>query len=124
MTSTIKTNGLDFQAIALCFPMIHTIRGEYGAETVEVEHDQPLVYPTDEQVEAVRRDLQLDEIRNQRAPLLADADWRIQRAEDEGNGVEALRAYRQALRDVTAQPDPWAVVWPVKPWDDSSQVSG
>lgn len=57
-----------------------------------------------------------DEVRRKRAPLLAEADWRIQRAEDQGEDVAPLRAYRQALRDMTTQPDPNDVTWPAAPW--------
>lgn len=57
-----------------------------------------------------------DEVRRKRAPLLAEADWRIQRAEDQGEDVAPLRAYRQALRDMTTQPDPQNVTWPAAPW--------
>lgn len=57
-----------------------------------------------------------DKVRRERAPLLAEADWRIQRAEDRGEDAAPLRAYRQALRDVTEQPDPNHVAWPVQPW--------
>lgn len=57
-----------------------------------------------------------DEVRRQRAPLLLEADWRIQRAEDQGEDAAPFRAYRQALRDVTTQPDPHNVTWPAAPW--------
>jgi hypothetical protein len=55
-------------------------------------------------------------IRAQRDALLAEADWRIQRAEDQGADATHLRAYRQALRDVTVQPDARNVTWPIRPW--------
>lgn len=57
-----------------------------------------------------------DEVRRQRVPLLLEADWRIRRAEDQGADTAFLRAYRQALRDVTTQPDPSNVAWPAAPW--------
>ena len=55
-------------------------------------------------------------VRRLRAPLLIEADWRIQRAEDAGEDATALRAYRQALRDVTTQPDEDTPTWPTRPW--------
>ncbi|MEB3196825.1 MAG: phage tail assembly chaperone [Candidatus Sericytochromatia bacterium] len=57
-----------------------------------------------------------DEVRRKRVHLLLEADWRIQRAEDLGEDTAPLRAYRQALRDVTTQPDPHNVTWPAAPW--------
>lgn len=58
-----------------------------------------------------------DRVRAERQPLLDEADWRICRAEDENADTIQLRAYRQALRDVTDQENPEAVVWPLKPWE-------
>lgn len=118
MKTEIKSNGLSHEAIYRLFPMVYAINSD--GDTMEVQHDDPLIYPEDAAVDAVKRDLQWDEIRAQRVPLLADADWRIQRAEDDGQDATSLRAYRQALRDVTKQADPWVVAWPAKPWDDSA----
>ena len=58
-----------------------------------------------------------DDARKKRMFLLGEADWRIQRAEDNQQDSAPLRAYRQALRDITKQSDPDNVVWPVKPWE-------
>lgn len=55
-------------------------------------------------------------VRKQRALLLSEADWRVQRAEDRGEPTADLRAYRQALRDITQGPDPENPAWPVRPW--------
>lgn len=55
-------------------------------------------------------------VRAQRAPLLTGADIAILKAEDAGQDTAALRQYRQALRDITAQPGfPTAVTWPPVP---------
>jgi hypothetical protein len=68
-------------------------------------------------LEKLHPECQAREIRKQRAPLLADADIAINKAIDNGNDVTALRAYRQALRDITTTfaGDLANVVWPVKP---------
>ena len=53
-------------------------------------------------------------IRNQRATLLQESDWT--QLPDVHTGVkEAWATYRQALRDVTLQTDPFNVVWPSPP---------
>jgi hypothetical protein len=57
-----------------------------------------------------------DNVRRARESLLVEADWRIQRAEDQGVDTVALRAYRQSLRDITKHSDPNTVEWPAKPW--------
>lgn len=54
-------------------------------------------------------------VRETRAPLLEAADHAINKAEDQGQDTAALRAYRQALRDVTKQADPENVIWPSPP---------
>jgi len=59
----------------------------------------------------------LDNVRMKRAGLLMQADYMVNLALDTGDTAleAAARTYRQALRDVTLQPDPTNIVWPVKP---------
>jgi hypothetical protein len=68
-------------------------------------------------LENLHPECQAREIRKQRAPLLAQADIAINKAVDKGENVTDLRAYRQALRDITTTfaDDLANVVWPVKP---------
>jgi hypothetical protein len=55
-------------------------------------------------------------VRAKRGTLLAASDWVVLRAADRSEPVPASwRAYRQALRDVTMQPDPAAIHWPEVP---------
>ena len=56
-------------------------------------------------------------VRRVRDDLLAKTDWRVLRAaESATSAAPAWLAYRQALRDVTAQAGfPWAVTWPSEP---------
>lgn len=55
-------------------------------------------------------------VRFRRDMLLSASDWRVSRAVEQGVPLDpAWAAYRQALRDVTLQPDPDAVVWPTPP---------
>jgi len=55
-------------------------------------------------------------VRVQRARLLAESDWVTARAMDQGTPVPPeWQAYRQALRDLTDQPDPRQLVWPELP---------
>lgn len=53
----------------------------------------------------------------QRNYLLANSDWIVIRATDQGVPIpEDWRVYRQALRDIDKQPGyPWNVVWPTPP---------
>lgn len=55
-------------------------------------------------------------IRMQRDQLLAASDWRVIRAIDTGVPLEQTWTdYRQALRDVTTQADPFNITWPTEP---------
>ena len=60
-------------------------------------------------------------VRAKRDALLAACDWRVIYAADRG-GTQATawalspwRTYRQALRDITAQSDPFNISWPTPP---------
>lgn len=55
-------------------------------------------------------------VRAQRDARLAACDWVTLRAQETGDPVPGRwLAYRQALRDITDQADPLAIVWPTPP---------
>jgi hypothetical protein len=49
-------------------------------------------------------------VRNQRNQMLKDTDWT--QLSDSPVDKAALATYRQALRDITTQADPFNIVWP------------
>ena len=53
-------------------------------------------------------------MRKKRNALLAASDW-TQLPDVPLETKEAWAAYRQALRDITEQPDPFNIVWPTPP---------
>lgn len=56
------------------------------------------------------------DVRRERDRLLAKTDWVVLRAADRGEAVPAdWLEYRQALRDITLQPDPTSIDWPLPP---------
>lgn len=55
-----------------------------------------------------------EDVRNRRNALLSACDW-TQLPDVPQATREAWAGYRQALRDVTQQADPMAIVWPVVP---------
>lgn len=58
----------------------------------------------------------LMQARTKRNRLLAESDWVVIRATDLGEPIPPeWHAYRQALRDITDQPDLFNIVWPTKP---------
>lgn len=54
-----------------------------------------------------------DAIRTERNARLAASDWT--QLPDAPVDHAAWAAYRQALRDITEQPDPFNITWPVEP---------
>ena len=55
-------------------------------------------------------------IRSERDDLLAKTDWVVTRASETGVAeTDAWKTYRQALRDITTQSNPWDITWPTKP---------
>lgn len=67
-----------------------------------------------------RRDALWKEIRESRDRMILEVEWRISRYQSQmrlgiapQDDLSALDKYIQALRDVTAQPDPFNIVWPV-----------
>lgn len=57
---------------------------------------------------------QWEEIRLQRNQLLAESDW-TQLSDVSIETKTAWIAYRQSLRDITSQSNPFNIIWPVKP---------
>lgn len=49
-------------------------------------------------------------VRNQRNQMLKDTDWT--QVADSPVDKPAWALYRQALRDITQQPDPFSITWP------------
>jgi len=57
---------------------------------------------------------QAQSVRNSRTQMLKDSDWT--QIADSTADKQAWAAYRQALRDITAQAGfPWTIDWPVAP---------
>ena len=62
---------------------------------------------------AARVDAQWVEVRSQRNAMLTACDWT--QLPDVPVDATVWAAYRQALRDITQQSDPFAIVWPQPP---------
>jgi hypothetical protein len=67
--------------------------------------------------EAEFLEMRKNQIRYERNALISKSDWRVVAAIDTGVPMsEAWVAYRQALRDIPAQPTfPDNIVWPTQP---------
>ena len=58
---------------------------------------------------------QLESLRNDRTPLLEEADYKINTLVDNGEDATSWRKYRQELRDITKASDLDNVTFPAKP---------
>ncbi len=87
-----------------------------------VHHELPLQpsqhhvfdYTTRQWVDPRTPDTEWPLVRAKRDRLLQASDW-TQLPDVPLATKQAWAAYRQALRDVTLQPDPFNIVWPVSP---------
>jgi hypothetical protein len=65
---------------------------------------------------AVKVGAQWNVIRAERNKLLADTDWWVTKAAETSVTISVeQRTYRQALRDITDQANPFNIIWPTKP---------
>jgi hypothetical protein len=71
-------------------------------------------YETKQWFYGVTDQVQWNLVRDRRNALLQQSDW-TQLADVVLPNKTAWEAYRQALRDVTSQPDPYNIVWPTPP---------
>ena len=70
----------------------------------------------DPRTEAEKLATQWASIKAKRDSLLTGSDWRVIKAADiEVPLAENWKIYRQALRDITTQSDPFNITWPVAP---------
>jgi len=67
---------------------------------------------TQEELQA-KIDTQWQVIRTQRNQMLKDSDWT--QVADAPSDKSAWATYRQALRDITTQADPFKITWPKHP---------
>lgn len=75
-----------------------------------------IVSELDPEVSAAKIEAQWNVVRDQRNVLLASTDWtQLTDVALTNTQTADWAAYRQALRDVTLQTDPFAIVWPNQP---------
>jgi hypothetical protein len=55
-------------------------------------------------------------VKQKRDFFLQESDWRVVKATDTGVPLsQEWKDYRQALRDITLQSDPFNITWPIAP---------
>jgi hypothetical protein len=72
-----------------------------------------LVRPMTPDEQNAAKDRQWVEVRLERNRLLQLCDWT--QLPDSPADKQAWASYRQALRDITQEPDPFAIIWPQPP---------
>jgi hypothetical protein len=109
------------------FPVVEQLPPEYNPVNQNLNQLNPTlvdgqwlqtwaVTPASAEEIAERLQRKEAEVRQQRNELLSACDWT--QLPDSPADHEAWAAYRQALRDVTAQEGfPWEITWPEEPQD-------
>ena len=70
----------------------------------------------DELTRETRIEIKWDEIRETRNTLLSECDWtQFQDSPITGSKLTEWQTYRQSLRDVTNQENPYNITWPTNP---------
>jgi hypothetical protein len=87
--------------------VIIAVRAEDGTGEITLVEDPDKV--------AQKTTDQWTSVRAQQKQQLYESDWTCSVTDYEVPNKSEWAAYRQALRDVTTQTDPFAIVWPVAP---------
>jgi hypothetical protein len=70
----------------------------------------------DETTLNTRKEIKWEEVRESRNTLLKDCDWtQFQDSPITGSKLTEWQTYRQSLRDITNQENPYNITWPTKP---------
>ena len=80
-----------------------------------VDDDGTFSLTTDPTKVQARTDTQWASVRAQQRQKLYESDWTCSVTDYEVPNKSEWVQYRQALRDVTTQSDPFEIVWPVAP---------
>jgi hypothetical protein len=63
-----------------------------------------------------RENIQWDEVRSERNRLLTQCDWtQMSDTPISGSKLTEWQTYRQSLRDITTESNPFKIIWPSKP---------
>lgn len=73
-----------------------------------------MVDSTEEEIQT-KIELKWDEIRALRNELLLECDWRVLPDSPVGDTLTNWIQYRQELRNITSQENPFNIVWPTQP---------
>ena len=105
----LKDSGYDNDDSKDVVEVTPTLSGSVYVQTYQI---------TDADSETIekRKEIKWSEIRTTRNTLLSESDWtQFQDSPITGSSLTEWQTYRQSLRDVTTQSDPYNIVWPTIP---------
>jgi len=105
----LRDSGYDDDYTKDVLELTPTLSGSVYVQTYEISD-------ADETTINTRKEIKWSEIREQRNQLLSDCDWtQFQDSPITGSELTQWQTYRQELRNITTQENPYNIVWPTKP---------
>ena len=106
----LKDSGYDDDYTKDVVELTPTLSGSVYVQTYQISD-------ADETTINTRKEIKWEEIREQRNQLLSQCDWtQFQDSPITGSQLTLWQTYRQELRDITSQSNPFDIIWPTKPW--------
>ena len=105
----LKDSGYDDDDSKNVVEITPTLSGSIYVQTYQI---------TDADTDTInkRKEIKWAEVRTKRNTLLNESDWtQFQDSPITGSTLTEWQTYRQSLRDVTTQSDPYNIVWPTIP---------
>ena len=105
----LKNSGYDNDDTKDVVEITPTLSGSVYVQTYQV---------TDADSETIekRKEIKWSEVRDSRNQLLSESDWtQFQDSPITGSSLNDWQTYRQSLRDITSQSDPYNITLPTKP---------
>jgi len=105
----LKDSGYDDDYTKDVLEITPTLSGSVYVQTYQISD-------ADETTLNTRKEIKWSEIRESRDVLLSDSDWtQFQDSPITGSKLTEWQTYRQSLRDITTQENPYNITWPTKP---------
>jgi hypothetical protein len=104
-----KSSGYDSDDTKDVTEVTPTLSGSVYVQTYNITD-------ADEETINKRREIKWSEVRSNRDSLLSECDWtQFNDSPISGSTLTDWQTYRQSLRDITNQSDPYDITWPNRP---------
>lgn len=105
----LRDSGYDDDYTKDVVELTPTLSGSIYVQTYQISE-------ADETTINTRKEIKWSEIREQRNQLLSESDWtQFQDSPITGSQLTDWQTYRQELRNITSQSNPFEIIWPIKP---------